>query len=145
MVSRCVEMPFPDHELEQGGEAFLEAGLEGVVTVDATADSPHPVVHVGTGDEEFDHGGCRVEGSWFPSGLQRGGQADGFERGAGLSAVTNGQVDLGVLVVGEEVPAAHHDQHVAILRVHHHHGGVGVALVGRKMVLDRLLSGRLEV
>ena len=126
------------------GRLLTLGDLGQVVAGGAAAYVPDAVLLGGAGDVEFDLVGCRIGGRDPPAGLHGGGQSDGFHGGTGLAAVADGQVDLGVLVLAEEVAPADHGEDVAVLGIHDDDGGVRVPLAVRQVCLDGCLGGELE-
>ena len=98
---------------------FLALGHLGqAVAGGAAADMPDAVLFGRSGNLELDFVRGGVHGGDLPSRLHRSGQANGLHRRTRLAAVADGQVDLGVVVVVEEVPSSDHGEDVAVLRVH---------------------------
>ena len=125
-------------------QLLAQGNIGHAVSRGAAADPPDVVRFDRSGDLELDDVRCLVGGGDLPPGLQRRSQADGLHGGTNLATVADGQVDLGVVVVSEEVTPSDHGEHVAVLRVHDDDRGIRVAAPGRQVPFDGRLGSDLE-
>ena len=115
------------HELGVNGVVGANGGLHQIDRAPAgAAVVTHRPVFLAAAQGEGQFGGSLVHLAEGAASLQRGGQHEGLEGGAGLASGSHGQVDLGVGAGAEIIAASYHGHHPPRGRLHGHEGGVGL-------------------